>query len=127
MEILRINKFIKLGWITAAITGAGATLLATLSMFFETLVDPYVVATPWYIINGLIYSSLAYGIYMKSRISAFLAFSITFYDHFLSEIDYIENINFIAVFAAFIYLQAFIETVLHHYGRKKPITNDSAT
>jgi hypothetical protein len=127
MEILRIDKFIKLGWITAAITGAGATILAILSMFFESIVDPFVVATPWYIINGLIYSSLAYGIYRKSRISAFLAFSIIFYDHFLSQIGYIENINFIALFVAFIYLQAFIETILYHYGRKKTIPSDSAT
>ena len=127
MEILRIDKFIKLGWITAVITGAGATILGIFSMFSEIPIDPCGVATPWSIIDGLIYFSLAYGIYRKSRVSAFLAFSINCYVHFFSQIGEIKNINFIALFIAFIYLQAFIETVLHHYERKKSITNGSAT
>ncbi|HCI72394.1 MAG TPA: hypothetical protein DF712_12730 [Balneola sp.] len=127
MGILRLDKFIKFGWITAAITGAGATILAIFSMFSETLIDPFGIVTPWSMIDGLIYFSLAYGIYKKSRISAFLAFSINCYVHFFSQIGFIQNINFIAVFVAFIYLQAFIETVLYHYKRKKTIPSDSAT
>jgi magnesium-transporting ATPase (P-type) len=118
MEFIKVDKFIKFGWIVAAFSGALTTVLSILAITSETGTDPLGIATPWNLLDGIIYLGLAYGIYKKSRISSILIFILHCYFHFYVRINSGGNPGFFAAFIAVIYLQAILATFKFHYKKQ---------
>ena len=115
MEIIQVDKFIKIGWIAAAFSGTLTTVLSVLAIISETGTDPLGIANPWQLLDGIIYLVLAYGIYRKSRFSAITIFLLHCYFQFYMR----TNAGSIAIIFAVIYLQAIVGTFIYHYRKHK--------
>lgn len=114
MEIIKVDKFIKLGWIAATFSGALTSILAILAFLSDTGTDPFGITTPWSLFDGIIYLGLAYGIFKKSRNSAIIMFLL----HCVNQFYFSQNFGFMAVFLAVLYLQAILGTFKYHHNLK---------